>query len=557
MHRIFLSLALITIICGSLTLGATRAFFSDTETSVANTFTAGAIDLLVDNESYYNGVFNPNTSWTQTDLTIEKFFDFDDVKPNDYGEDTISFHVDTNAAYLCANIELTSNDENGCTEPEGEVDGSCDDPGFEQGELPSLINFLFWADDGDNVLETDEEDSIFFASNATDIGDIVTLADSDENVWTGVGGPIPGDETVYVAKAWCFGDIAADPIPQDGLTDAMTPADDNDGDTQAGTPADGGFACDGTGLGNESQTDSLTADITFEAVQARNNEGFQCEPPAPVTRLTLIKELFSPVDAPSDWTLSAAGPTSFSGVANSADVTNIEIDPGTYDLSEAGPGNYNASVWNCVGGTVDDADTVTIAEGEDVTCTVINYISCVNPSLQYADRVVSVAQGVRNNGTAINADRTDPNDVLGAPQSSGDPADNPVPVGEFFSLGFNADQSVNMNGGQITIEFVDNFLVDGPGNDLRMWEVTGGTDYPVEKLKIEVSQDNSSWFEVESSVDRDAEADLANSGLAWARYVRLTDVSDRTEFEATADAYDLDAFSALTCADRSFISDPD
>ena len=35
--------------------GATGAFFSDTETSQGNTFTAGAIDLLVDNESYYNG----------------------------------------------------------------------------------------------------------------------------------------------------------------------------------------------------------------------------------------------------------------------------------------------------------------------------------------------------------------------------------------------------------------------------------------------------------------------------------------------------------------------
>ena len=81
----------------------------------------------------------------------------------------------------------------------------------------------------------------------------------------------------------------------------------------------------------------------------------------------------------------------------------------------------------------------------------------------------------------------------------------------------------------------------------------GCSNYPGEKLKVEVSQDGATWFEVASSVDRDAEADLANSGLAWARFVRLTDVSDRTLFEATADAYDLDAFSALTCADRSFI----
>ena len=124
-------------------------------------------------------------------------------------------------------------------------------------------------------------------------------------------------------------------------------------------------------------------------------------------------------------------------------------------------------------------------------------------------------------------------------------------AGSFFSLGFNSDQNVNFDGGQIVIEFIDNFLIDGPGNDLKMWEVTGGSSYPVEKIKIEVSQDNSNWFVVESSLDRDAEADLANSGLAWARYVRLTDVSDRNEFNAAADGYDLDGFSALTCADRT------
>jgi len=84
--------------------------------------------------------------------------------------------------------------------------------------------------------------------------------------------------------------------------------------------------------------------------------------------------------------------------------------------------------------------------------------------------------------------------------------------------------------------------------DLRAWEVTGGEDYPMEKVKIEVSQDGDNWYEVAASLDRDAEADLADSGLSWAKYVKLTDVSDRSEFEATADGYDLDAFSALNCA---------
>lgn len=552
MQRIILSLALIAVVTGMITFGATNAFFNDTESSTANVFAAGAIDLTVDNESYYNGVFNASTSWEATDLTVERFFDFLDVKPNDYGEDTISLHVATNDAYLCGNVTLTSNDDNTQTEPESEVDPN----GLTSGELADLVNFLWWADDGDNVLEDDE--TVISQGNFGQLGVgnsyPLALADSDENIWTGVGGPVPGNETLYIAKAWCFGDIAEDPVEQDGFGDQMSPAGDNDDNQTAGEPEDGGISCDGSLLGNESQTDSLTADISFVAVQARHNESFQCEVPGPRTTLTLVKELFSPVDSPTDWTLEAAGPTPLSGVTGSLDVTNVEVDPGSYDLSELGPVGYEASVWNCVGGTQDDADTVTVGDGEQVACTIINYIACEDPALQFADNVVDVAQGVRKNGTAINADRTDPNDVLGPNQSNGDPYDNPVPTGEFFSLGFNASSAVNFDGGKITIEFVDNFLVDGPGNDLRMWEITGGSGYPIEKLKIEVSQDGSNWFEVASSLDRDAEADLASSGLAWARYVRLTDVSDRTEFEATADGYDLDAFSALTCADRTYLT---
>mgnify|MGYP001578414017 FL=1 len=55
--RILLSLGMIVFVAAAA-LGATGAFFSDTETSTGNTFTAGAIDLGIDNESYYNGMFN-------------------------------------------------------------------------------------------------------------------------------------------------------------------------------------------------------------------------------------------------------------------------------------------------------------------------------------------------------------------------------------------------------------------------------------------------------------------------------------------------------------------
>jgi predicted ribosomally synthesized peptide with SipW-like signal peptide len=106
MKKILIS-ASIVVAVAAVVVGATTAFFSDTETSTGNTFTAGAIDLTVDNQSYVTGpdghlIASPNTSWTLSDITGQLFFNFSDLKPGDIGEDTISLHVDSNDAYLCA-----------------------------------------------------------------------------------------------------------------------------------------------------------------------------------------------------------------------------------------------------------------------------------------------------------------------------------------------------------------------------------------------------------------------------------------------------------------------
>lgn len=277
MKKILLSTGVSVFVAGALIAGATGAFFSDSETSTENTFTAGAIDLKIDNESYYNGVASAGTSWSLVDLTIEKFFDFLDLKPADYGEDTISLHVDNNDSYLCADITLTSNNDNGLTEPESLVDQT---GGEGEGELANAVNFLWWADDGDNVLETDEEVISDGPLGALDVGESITvaLADSETNIWTDEGGPVPGSETLYIGKAWCFGTISEQALTPD---DYDSPAGDNDDNGTAGQPADGGILCDGSDLDNSTQSDSLTADVSFTAVQARHNDDFLCAPPPP------------------------------------------------------------------------------------------------------------------------------------------------------------------------------------------------------------------------------------------------------------------------------------
>ncbi len=213
--------------------------------------------------SYYNGELNDETTWREAvDLDEGKlFFNFQDLKPGDWGEDTISLHVNNNDAYACVDVRLDSNDDNSLTEPEGD-DGDVTD-GAGNGELAGAVNFYWWADDGDNVFEDDEELLPAGSLGSLAVGEIATvaLADSQGGIF---GELLTGDQTYYIGKAWCFGDSEFQAYPQDG---------ENNPD---GGPIERPVTCSGANEDNTTQTDSLTATISFLAVQSRNNDGFVC-----------------------------------------------------------------------------------------------------------------------------------------------------------------------------------------------------------------------------------------------------------------------------------------
>lgn len=276
-RRIVKRLMLVTFALAGL-VGGTTAYFSDTETSKDNILQAGAIDLKIDNESYYNGELWDGTTWGLANLDDGNgpasdgrylFFDFHDLKPGDWGEDTISLHVSNNKYWSCMDVEITMDDDNGSVEPELSYGDSPDDlEDYMDGELADELHFVFWADDGDNVLEEHERQYIIAQGTAADVLGKSTwaLADSNNNAWLHEpNSPLTGDDdysnVYYVGKAWCFGDLILDPVA------------DNEG---VDPTVDGGVDCMGETATNMTQTDKLMADVSFRAVQYRHNGSFVC-----------------------------------------------------------------------------------------------------------------------------------------------------------------------------------------------------------------------------------------------------------------------------------------
>ncbi len=287
MKKILLSLTAIVFV-GAAAAGATGAFFSDVETSTGNTFTAGALDLKVDDTQHYDGlVCVPNVetagyhwaidnqvgtarpelvgtpcdgTWSLTDLgPSHKFFNFSDVKPGDQGENTISLHVDNNA-WACMDIGTNENNENTHLQPEI----NAGDNSSTTGELAENIHLIGWLDqgatpgfagedqgEGDNIWQANEP-VLFGTSSSVTLASLsatttLTLADG------GTGNPLPGGATSYIGLGWCAGTLVVS--------------------------GPGSWSCNGATMDNKSQTDSAVATIQFRAEQARNNPNFRCTPP--------------------------------------------------------------------------------------------------------------------------------------------------------------------------------------------------------------------------------------------------------------------------------------
>lgn len=110
MKKILVSLSIIGVVAG-IAIGGTIAYFSDTETSAGNTFSAGTLDLKIrdQNEGYGHGVVG---TWTASD-----------IKPGDEYEFSVPFAGLFNEGTIKGNhLEITDDfvviEEDPCLEPD-------------------------------------------------------------------------------------------------------------------------------------------------------------------------------------------------------------------------------------------------------------------------------------------------------------------------------------------------------------------------------------------------------------------------------------------------------
>ncbi|HDL18623.1 MAG TPA: hypothetical protein ENH29_06180, partial [Bacteroidetes bacterium] len=158
-----------------------------------------------------------------------------------------------------------------------------------------------------------------------------------------------------------------------------------------------------------------------------------------------------------------------------------------------------------------------------------------------------------------------PINVLGPPDQ--DPALTPYNPSskpeEILSLG---------DGGEIILQFTDNKIVNGPGADFTVFEnpfisLFDGSVF-VEAAIVSVSQDGQNWVTfpydttdmsglagvtptknnlqpLDPSVSGGDQFDLEDVGLAWATYVKLTDLGDIYKEGLYNGDFDLDAVAAI------------
>lgn len=217
-----LSIALVSIVA----IGATRAYFSDTETSMGNMFSAGTLDLEVDGENdplgmkFSGDLMVPGSEVNAGTITLE--------------------NVGTIDGILTVMVSNPVSHENGTLEPEladGDIAGQEIDPtGYDantgNGELWDQCKMKIYFDmNSDGVMQWNEP-LIYSGPMGLDMTSFYSIS-LDTNLWVanhGFDGILSPGETVDLGLYVTFMDDQGSPFtsqPQyNGLTNNMAMSDD-------------------------------------------------------------------------------------------------------------------------------------------------------------------------------------------------------------------------------------------------------------------------------------------------------------------------------------------
>lgn len=218
MKKILTSLGMIAF-AGAIVASGTGAFFSDTETSTGNIFTAGSVTVDIKNISHQDiNVTDDLVGFTVSTTSNNISFAFSDLKPLDHGKVIYELENGANEAFMCVKVEEKSNHENGRNS--AEIAAGDTTSGAGNGELGQFLSFNF----------------------GTATGTLADIGGSWQNL-----GIVGAGSTTSSTIEYGFGVFNGSTLELDPLA-----------------------------IYNLAQTDSLTADISFYAVQTRHNAGFDC-----------------------------------------------------------------------------------------------------------------------------------------------------------------------------------------------------------------------------------------------------------------------------------------